>query len=127
LEFRARSRALDKTGLDLAMAVAAEQDTLLGFAAVGSQRLSRRHRHREELCRRVDVVEVKADDAAVVSAESTYAACLLDQNASHCLMPSGHRFGDAALAAPARSALTVGVPGELGRAVPRAVLRLNRA
>jgi hypothetical protein len=107
--------------------VAAQQDALARFFTVRSQRLPGRHRHLELLCRGIDVVKVKADDAAVVSAERACSTCFFDQNASHCLMPSGHRFGDAALAAPARSALTVGVPGELGRAVPRAVLRLNRA
>lgn len=125
-EPRTGRRASNEAGVDFAVTIAAQEDTFSGLRSVGSQRLSSRHRHLEDLCRRVDVVEVEADDAAVVSAQSTRAAGFVDQRASHCLMSSGHRFRDAALAAPPGSPLAVGVVGELGGAVSGTVSGLHR-
>jgi hypothetical protein len=96
-------------GLYLAMTVAAQQDALLGLVPVGSQRLPGGDGHGEELCSWVDMVEMQADDAPAVSAESARTAGLVDQYATHQLVTPGHRFGDAPFAAPPNS-----VPGELG-------------
>jgi len=72
------------------------------------------------------MVKGEAENAAVVPTESALTPGLLDQGAPHPLMPSRHRFTDAAPATPAAAALAVGVPRELREAVATAFLFPDR-
>jgi hypothetical protein len=97
----ARWRRREQPGLDLAVAVRADEHALRGLGAVGRKRLAARAGHAEGLRRGIDVVEVQVDDTAVVAADGAAAARLLDQDSPHLLMATGHGFADAPLAAPA--------------------------
>src|ERR1700754_3017697 len=68
-------------GLDLGMAVGAEQDALAGFRPCRLQRAGHAAaRKRERLLTRIDVVEMQAGERAVVSADDARAAGLGDEN-----------------------------------------------
>lgn len=63
------------------MTVRAYQDALPGLGSVCSDALAASHAHAEGFLTRIDVMEMKADDAAVVAADGAGAAGLLDKDA----------------------------------------------
>ena len=73
-------------------------------------------------------MEVKVQDAAVISADSAAPSGFSDKGPFDSLMPSGDRFSDATLAAPSSASITAArVQRELGHAVTRALASLHEA
>lgn len=116
-------RALDLAGLDLTMAVGANEDAFLDLLAVSGECLRRLHRETEALGRRIDVVEMEVDDAAVVAADRAGSASFVDEGPFDLLLPAGDRLSHATLAAPL--GLRLAVQGELNKAVMAACTQLD--
>lgn len=74
------------------------------------------------------MMEVEIEDAAVISADSTAASRLLDQQPFHFLLATRHGFAEASLATPSQSTtFAVGISAELRQPVVLADPDLNRA
>lgn len=114
-------RAFNETRFDLPVTVRAEQNALRGFSAIRRERLSRRHRHVEQLRGRIDMMEREGEHAAVISAYRAAATSLLNQDPADLVMPSSDGLPDAPLASPVPS-----VFGEFRLAVPRTMSRVHR-
>jgi hypothetical protein len=121
-EFRPRRRAFNETCFHLAVAIAAEQDTLRCLRAVRGERLSGRHSHLEELGSWVDMMEREGEGAAVISAQCAAPAGLLDQDAADFLMPSSDCLRDTPFTPP-----SLAVFGEFSGAMLRTLPRIDRA
>src|SRR5207244_4041596 len=89
------------------VAVGAHEDALPGLLAIASDGFAAGDREVEGLLRRIHVVEVQIDDAAVVTADTTRAAVLGHERALDLLMAPRDRFADAALAPNAPVAVTM--------------------
>jgi hypothetical protein len=112
---------------DLAVAVGANQNTLLELSAVGRNRLGRVHAHGKRLEVPIDMVESERDDTTVVSANRAAATSLLDQKLLDALLATRDRLADASLATPSAFTLAAGIVCELGQTMTLAHPRLDRA
>jgi hypothetical protein len=109
------------------MAVGAHEDALPRLLAKSGQRPALRRADRKRLARRVDVVEVQADDAAVVAADGATPPGFLDELAPDLLVAAGNRLADATLAAPAKAPLPRAVSMEFDDPVASASPEFGRA
>ena len=122
-----RRRRGDQAGLDLSMTVCAHQHALPRLVTVGRQRLPAGHGDPERFRRRVDMVEVQVDDAALVAAHGTAAAGFLDEDSLDLLVTARNRFPDAALAPPLVAASAGAVSMKLDQPVVAAGPKLGCA
>jgi hypothetical protein len=88
------------------VAVRAQENALLCFLSVSGERLPVRHADPKGLACRIDVVENKIDDAAVVSTNRAAAAGLLDKDALDLLKAARDGLSYTPLATPSALTLT---------------------
>lgn len=98
---RAGGRAVDQVDLHLAVAVRTEKDALLRFFAEGGERSAQVGGYLEGLGRRIHVVEVEVEDAAVVATYRAAATRLRNQRSPDLLLPARDRFAVTSPASPA--------------------------
>ena len=120
-----RRRRGNHSGLDLAVAVGADEHALLGLSLEGGQGLPCGHGHAEGLGRWIYVMEVEIENGSVISTDGATPATLCDKNPLDLLVSARDRFGNAALAHPAGSSPTRAVVAELHVAVVLAVANLD--
>src|SRR5215218_1430041 len=92
---RRRERDCDHSRLDLAVAVCTHEHALLDFGPIRSDRLPCGHADRERLRRWIHMMEVKVQDASVISANSAASSRLIDKDPLDPLKPARDRFPDA--------------------------------
>jgi hypothetical protein len=122
---RARRRTLNQPGLDLAVAIRADEHALLGFLTESSERLTAHDAHPKRLLSRMNVMGMKVHGAFLVATNRAAPSRLCDQDALELLEATCNGFANAPLANPSTSSVAARVEGELGGPVVLTDARLD--